>query len=235
MARFLALGLGLSFVVLAILVGVGSLAGVDQWSVQHLMLGLAPGSASPSMLHSLFPIFDPGRERGHLALTALTYAIVWTASIIPSALLVLSAIVYLWRRAHGQLAVGLGVAFVAVNVVEVIGKASISRPALFAHTGQSRIHVRSFDGSFPSGHEIRAVLLAVCLVACFRKLWPLGLTWLGAVTVMLVVGGWHTPSDVAGGLLVSASVCVACISLVGSDRFRRPLDILQGFAKAGRP
>jgi hypothetical protein len=63
------------------------------------------------------------------------------------------------------------------------------------------MHVVSFDTSFPSGHEIRTVLLVSFLIACAPKLWPVGLAWLAAVTVMLVLGGWHTPSDVLGGLL----------------------------------
>ncbi len=89
----------------------------------------------------------------------------------------------------GWLAIGLGAVFVIANLVEVIGKSTITRPGLHTASGQDLIHVVPFDASFPSGHEIRAVLLVVCLLACFPKLWPVGLGWLFAVTVVLVVGG----------------------------------------------
>jgi membrane-associated phospholipid phosphatase len=95
---------------------------------------------------------------------------------------------------------------VVANLVEVIGKSTITRPALHVRSGRALIHVVPFDTSFPSGHEIRAVVLVACLVACFPRLWPIGIAWLYAVTVMLVVGGWHTPSDVLGGLLVAVAV-----------------------------
>jgi membrane-associated phospholipid phosphatase len=94
-------------------------------------------------------------------------------------------------------------------VIEVVGKAAISRPALFAHAGGGLIHVVPFDTSFPSGHETRAVLLVACLAACFPKAAAGRAAWLVAVTVMLVVGGWHTPTDVAGGLLIATAAVSA--------------------------
>jgi membrane-associated phospholipid phosphatase len=198
--------------VLAILVDLGSLSRVDQWSVDHLMPGLAGTTTNTSLLDSLFPIFDPGKEHGHVLISALTYAIVWIASAIPAFLLVGLAILYLHRRSQDTQAIGLGVAFVIANAIEVIGKSTITRPAL--HT-QTLIHVVPFDTSFPSGHEIRAVLLVACLAACVPKLRRVGLTWLVAVSVMLVVGGWHTPSDVAGGLLVATAV--GLLAFIGSQ------------------
>ena len=65
-----------------------------------------------------------------------------------------------------------------------------------------------FDSSFPSGHMARAVLLAACLVACFPRTRPFVLVWLVAVAIQAVVGGWHVPSDVAGGLLLASVGCV---------------------------
>jgi membrane-associated phospholipid phosphatase len=197
---------GLLFVVLAILVGAGSLSRPDQWSVDHLMPGLTGATRSTSVLDSLFPIFDPGKEHGHLLVSALTYAIVWIASVIPASLLVALAIFSLHRHGKDTLAIGIGTAFVVADLIEIIGKSTITRPALHTRSGRTVVHVVPFDTSFPSGHEIRAVLLVVCLIACFPRLWPVGLGWLSAVTVMLVVGGWHTPSDVLGGLLVAVAV-----------------------------
>jgi hypothetical protein len=46
---------------------------------------------------------------------------------------------------------------------------------------------------------------SLCLARSFRGLLPVGLAWLLAVSVMLVVGGRRTPTDVAGGLLIAIS------------------------------
>jgi len=102
----------------------------------------------------------------------------------------------------------------------VIGKSTITRPALHTRSGRGLIHVVPFDGSFPSGHEIRAVLLVACLVACFPRLRAVGIGWLCAVTVMLVVGGWHTPSDVLGGLLIAVAVTGIALTAVKAMRVR---------------
>ncbi len=208
----------MSFLALASLVGLGQLSGPDQWSVDHLMPGLVATAANTSLFHSLLPIFDPSKEHGHLAVSAVTYGVVLTASVLPAALLVLLAAWHLYGNGRSPLAVGLGFAFVVVNVVEVLGKRLITRPGLSSHF-PSTTHVVPFDSSFPSGHEMRATLLVVCLIAVKPRLWPLGVGWLAAVTVMLVVGGWHTPSDVAGGLVAGIAVGATMLALlrVGSD------------------
>jgi membrane-associated phospholipid phosphatase len=205
--------------VLAILVAIGWLSGVDQWSVDHLMPGLTPGSAKQSLLHSLFPIFHPGKEHGHVAIAALTYGVVWIASVVPSVLLIAAALLFLRSRGRKRLALRLGIVFVAVNVIEIVGKALITRPALYAHEAGARIHVRPFDSSFPSGHEIRAVLLAACLATCIPKVRLVGVAWLVVVSMLLVVGGWHTPTDVAGGLLIATAGCL--LAFTGSQEGER--------------
>jgi len=106
---------GLLFVVLAIVVGLGSLSRIDQWSVDHLMPGLSGTTNGVSLLNSLFPIFDPDKEHGHVLVSALTYAIVWIASVIPALLLAGLAILYLRRQGHDRLAIGLAAAVVIAN------------------------------------------------------------------------------------------------------------------------
>jgi membrane-associated phospholipid phosphatase len=204
-------------VALSSLVAVGVFTGLDQWSVDHLMPRQNGPDANPSLVGSLFPIFDPASERGHVVLGAVTYAVVWIASVVPSVLLIGAALLFLWRRGATGLATALGVAFVVANFVEVIGKESLTRPALFAHRGFGPEHVRPFDSSFPSGHELRAVFIAVCAVACFRRPWLWG-PWLVAVSVLLVGDGWHTPTDVAGGFLVAGAACLAAYGLAYPKR-----------------
>jgi hypothetical protein len=205
--------LGLAFAAVAVLVAAGSLAGVDQWSLDHLMPGVTPASRKPSLLGSLVPVFHPEKEHGHVAVAAVNYGIVWIASVGPSVVLVALALLYLWSRDRQRLAFCLGVVFVAVNVVEFVGKALITRPALYAGQGEARLHVLPFDSSFPSGHMMRAVVLIACLAACFPRARPIAFVWLAAVAVMLVVGGWHTPTDVTGGLLIAAWLTLAAFAL----------------------
>ena len=117
-----------------------------------------------------------------------------------------------------RLALWLGTVFIAANAAEFVGKRLITRPPLYAEQAGERIHVRPFDSSFPSGHMIRAVVLAACLVTCFPRTRPIALVWLTAVAVMLVVGGWHTPTDVAGGLLIASWLLISAFIALHAQR-----------------
>jgi len=209
------------FTALAALVASGALSGADQWSVDHLMPGLGPASSSTSLLNSAFPIFDPDKQRGHEVAAAVTYGIVWIASAIPAMLLVGGAAVILWRRGRRGPAIALLAWFLLANVVEIVGKRAIARPRLFDRVGSDTFPIVPFDHSFASGHEIRAVVLAACLVTVASGLWPLALAWLCAVTIVLVTGGWHTPTDVLGGLLVAVGLGAAAFGCAQALEHRR--------------
>jgi membrane-associated phospholipid phosphatase len=210
----IAFALGSSFVALGVLVSTGVFTRIDQWAVDHVMPGQNGADANPSLLASLFPIFDPGEERGRIAVAAVTYAVVWIASVAPAVLAVGGLLAWMRSRGHALLAWPLAAAFVAANLVEVVVKAGVTRPALYAHLGFGPLHVVPFDTSFPSGHELRAAFITVCVIACVRTLWIrwLSIAWLAATTVLLVVGGWHTPTDVAGGLVLALAVCLAAFA-----------------------
>jgi membrane-associated phospholipid phosphatase len=169
------------------------------------MPGPRPSPSKASSLQSAFPIYNPDTEHGRQAVAALTYAIVWIASAVPATILVLVAVYLLWRRGQQALAAALAISYLAANILAIILKHSISRPTLINHAATGDPPIRPFSDSLPSGHELRAVILLACLVALRPKLWPLGLAWLIALTVMLVVGGWHTPTDVAAGLLLATA------------------------------
>jgi membrane-associated phospholipid phosphatase len=212
--RFLLASLAASlFVVLAVLVGADVLTRLDQWSVDHLMPGLTSIAGTVHLLDSAFPIFDPSKHHGHEAISAVTYGVVWLASAVPSLVLVAAAMSRLRSRGQGHLALRLGLAFVAVNAVELTGKTMIARHALFATAGGKSIHVRAFDSSFPSGHMSRAIVLAACLIVCFPRARLAAFLWAAVVAMLLVAGGWHTPSDVAGGLALGVTA-----SLVATRR-----------------
>lgn len=216
----IAFGLASGFVALTMLVSAGCFTRVDQWAVDHLMPGQNGSDANPSLLASLFPIFDPGEEKGRIAVAAVTYAVAWIASVAPSIGVVGALLLRLRHRGDALLAALLAAAFVVANVVEAVVKTLVTRPALFAHRGFGPMHIVPFDSSFPSGHELRAVFIAVCVVACVHTEWirALAIAWLATTTVVLVGGGWHTPTDVAGGLVLALAACLASFAFARHPR-----------------
>ena len=80
--------------------------------------------------------------------------------------------------------------------------------------------------SWPSGHSTAATALAMCavLVAPPRLRKPvavLGAVFVLAVSISLLVLAWHMPSDVIGGILLSALwMALAVAALRASERVR---------------
>ena len=118
----------------------------------------------------------------------------WLGSIadivtLPASFLVSLAIVA-WRSRL------LAVALLAAVAVEVVCKELIDRPALY----DGAFHISAFDSSFPSGHTLRTVLVAAAV-------WPLlrgwAVAWAVASIVSLQLAGWHTPTDILGGVLLA--------------------------------
>jgi membrane-associated phospholipid phosphatase len=90
------------------------------------------------------------------------------------------------------------------------------------------------DTAFPSGHATAAMSIALATVLVARRgRWRLfaaiaGGAYTLAVSISLVVQGWHFPSDVLAGLLVSTAV--AMLVLAGLRATEAP-----GWRPAGRP
>jgi membrane-associated phospholipid phosphatase len=87
------------------------------------------------------------------------------------------------------------------------------------------------DTAFPSGHATAAMSIALAAVLVARKgRWRLlaaiaGGAYTLAVSISLVVQGWHFPSDVLAGLLVSAAISMLVLAglRAGSNPARRPV------------
>ena len=122
------------------------------------------------------------------------------ASVLPSLLIAGAGWLVLWRRGRRPAAIAWAAAWVAGTAIEVLTKETLTRPPLYAHGA----HLVGFDASFPSGHTIRIVLVAATIVV----VWPAARLWVAAwaacAIVLTELAGFHTPSDVAGGLVLAA-------------------------------
>jgi membrane-associated phospholipid phosphatase len=172
--------LAIAFATLAALVGAGVLTRFDQWGVDHLMPGADFREGTPTFAESLVPLLGAHWDT-------------WLGSVadivtLPASFLISLAIVA-WRSRV------LALALIAAVAVEVVCKELIERPALYG----GAFHIAAFDSSFPSGHTLRTVIVAAAV-------WPLlrgwAIAWAVASIVLLQLAGWHTPTDILGGLLL---------------------------------
>ena len=174
----------------------GALTALDQWGVDHLMPGAHFHEATHGLADGLVPLLH-AHWHGGLAVAA-------NVVTLPASFVISLAIVT-WRSRVLALALLAGVA------VEVVCKELLVRPALYAGT----FHIATFDSSFPSGHTLRTVLVAAALWPAVR--WPAA-GWAVASLALLQLAGWHTPSDIAGGLLLAA---LALLGAGGAGALRR--------------
>jgi membrane-associated phospholipid phosphatase len=197
---------GTGLVALAVVVAAGGAARVDQYAVDHWMPKLGAGDDSAMLSWSqLYP---------HLGTPVQVVCNLWTfpASPLVSALVFALGCWTLARRGRRDAALAWAAAFVLANAAEVLGKSVLTRPALDAHGGV----YHGFDSSFPSGHALRAVLLAALVWAVWPRLRWLAVVWAALVLPALVLNGAHTPSDVLGGALLAVVAAAAVDTWLGS-------------------
>jgi membrane-associated phospholipid phosphatase len=196
------------FALLAALDVAGAFTSVDQFAVTHLMPPLTPGSQGPVSVGGLYTPVGAGAPWWTVILDLWTYP----CSVLVSGL-VLAVVTFLaFRRGRLTAALAVDAAWVLGNAVELLGKETLRRPALYALSPQGvRFHAVAFDGSFPSGHMIRGiVVVAALLLVAPRWRTPL-LAWIAFVGAALVLAADHTPSDVVAGIVVG-------LALVGAAR-----------------
>lgn len=179
----------LGFAALAVAVSAGAFTGLDQWAVDHVMPAGHFTGGEPSLFHALVPL--AGTHWG----SALSVAAAVVA--IPASFLVALALAT-WRSRL------LGAVVVAGTAVETLSKHVLTRPEL--HHGTH--HIVAFDDSFPSGHALRTVLVAAAFAS------PMAAAWAVATLVLIELAGWHTPTDLLGGVLLGL------LGLLGAGRLR---------------
>jgi membrane-associated phospholipid phosphatase len=174
-----------AFAALAVLVAAGALTHVDQWSVDHTMPGASFRPANGALIEGIVPLLHSG--------WGSAYAIAVNLVTFPASFLVSLAIAFACSRI-------LGVALVAAVAVEVLCKEVLTRPALY----HGSLHVATFDSSFPSGHALRTVIVAAAVSRRWPRVRPVAIAWAIASIVLLQLAGWHTPTDLVGGVLLGA-------------------------------
>ncbi len=203
-----------AFAVLAGLVASGATTGLDQWAVEHAMPLAGVASSAPTTLEGIVPLFH---APFHPLAVGVTEIVILPGQAVFSLLLVLVAARQLWRRGRVETAVCLTAAWFVAVAVELVFRHTLTREPLY----RDGVHLVGFDSSWPSGHALRCALVAAALAAawpCLRV--PLGI-WLVAVVVLLELAGLHTPTDVAGGLLLATAAVAGAVALEGSGFLRR--------------
>jgi len=127
----------------------------------------------------------------------------WTALTLPAeipfaALILLLAVLKLREAGRRREAAVWVLAFAAALVIELVGKATVARPYV---TGSRILGTSVAQGTFPSGHTMRTIVVAGALCAA----WPRYRFWFVGLAVLIVAAveltGMHSPSEVIGGLL----------------------------------
>jgi membrane-associated phospholipid phosphatase len=188
------------------LVASGALNGVDQGACDHLM-PLAGGTSGrpPTILESLIPLYH---ATWHPAGVAIAQLVTLPGQVLISFALVTAGA---WRlRAPVWVAAWLGTVSVEFGIRHLI-----TRPALY----RDGVHITGFDASWPSGHALRCALVAAVLAAAWPRARTALAAWLVAAAVLLELAGFHTPTDVAGGLLLA----LLAFGAVGGARALRQL------------
>ena len=165
------------FAALAIAVAAGAFTGLDQWAVDHLMPGGTFTTEEAGLAEALIPLYGTHWDNA--------WSVVTNIVTVPASFLV--ALALCWWRSRP-----LAAMVVAATAVEALCKEVLTRPALYDGTH----HIVGFDNSFPSGHTLRTVVVAALVAQ------PFGAAWAVASIALLQLAGWHTPTDIAGGVLL---------------------------------
>ncbi len=210
--------LGALAAVLAALVGIvetGALNGLDQFSVDQLMpwLDASPEDSgiTAESFYRPFPLDAP---------TAVQLLDLWTypGSVLVSLVVVCVTGLLLYRRAGLLAGLVPAAAWVVGDVLEVLGKGIITRPALYQSSHAGPIHIAAFDDSFPSGHMLRSTIVAFALAVVWPRTTRWAAAWAALVGPALVLSSAHTVTDVTGGALLALVVVTALWPLVARAR-----------------
>jgi membrane-associated phospholipid phosphatase len=180
---------------------------LDQWAVDHTMPFAGGSSAPPTLLESVVPLLH---AQLHPLGAGIAQIVTLPGQVVISFLLVAAAA---WKLRN----VTWMAVWSAAVAVELVFRHALTRPPLYRHG----VHLVAFDSSWPSGHALRCAIVAAALAAAWpRHRVPLAV-WLAAVAVLLELASFHTPTDVAGGLLLALVAVASAVTLERSGLLRR--------------
>ena len=204
----------LALAVLTVLVAAGTLTRVDQFSLDHLMPWFRLTRHHASSTAGFYQPFGLHTSTWTKLLDLWTYP----CSLLISGLVVAYAAAALWRREGPAVALAPAAVWLVGNGIEVIGKHTITRPALAS--GPARTRVAVFNNSFPSGHMIRGLVVAFAVALVWPRATRAVALWLLFVPVALVLSAAHTITDVIGGILAGLILLIGARLLLGASRAR---------------
>lgn len=148
-------------------------------------------SAPPTLLESVVPLLH---AQFHPVGAAVAQIVTLPGQVVISFLLVATAA---WKLRNATW-IAL---WIAAVTVELVFRHALTRPALYRHG----VHLVAFDTSWPSGHALRCAIVAAAAAAAWPRLRSVLAVWLVAVAVLLELAGFHTPTDIVGGLLLATA------------------------------
>ena len=168
----------------------------------------------PDFVESIVPLLH-----AHFGTPLLAAADIVTlpAQAVLSFVVVGAVAVALHRRGRTEAAALWLSALVLATAIEVMTKHALVRPPLY----RDGVHIAAFDSSWPSGHAARAAIIAGALAAAWPRLRGAVALWLAAAIVLLELAGIHTPTDLAGGLLLAVLLGSAALETERSGALRR--------------
>ncbi len=138
--------------------------------IDHLMIRFKPSPQGGAGYSGLYKPFGGDTPTSARILDVLTYP----CSALISGLVVAGFALAVRRRFGWVVALAPASAWVVGNIVEKVGKHWLFRPDLYMTSGGVPIHVDGYDDSFPSGHTIRCMIVALCVILLWRRAAPVG-------------------------------------------------------------
>jgi membrane-associated phospholipid phosphatase len=175
----LAVGLGTAFLALTVAVQFGATAGLDRLLERHT------GTLANGNWSLLAYAADP------LVVTALFAA----------------ALLAMWRRSATMHPLAWAAAFLFGQLVELalkwqVGQIPFNEP-------ERVLGVWVLAGSYPSGHAMRAVLLAGVASAVAPRWRWLWISYAAGISAWVLISGMHLSTDVLGGVLLGGTLVAA--------------------------
>lgn len=197
------------FVLLAVLVDTGVLSGIDSFATRHLM----PWRLPDEEWEFFGPLFS---YHGHgFDIRQIVRA---PASAAPSAIIIAGGCAYLWIRGWRALSILWLAAFLVGAAVEGFCKHVVAKPPPEAIRDDALVELTGFVNSFPSGHALRAALIAGVLACCWPRVTPFLVAWVIVVGVVTELYTIHTPTDIVGGYLLAGSLICGVFAVAETVR-----------------